>query len=65
MLNRKLEFVEAGGGIVKDLLAEIAKHLVDDPDQVTVKEIVSSKTIVLKLAVAKQDVDFPQKSRHG
>ena len=42
---------------MKDLLAEIAKQMVDYPDQVSVREIDGEKTIVLELAVAKQDLN--------
>ena len=41
---------------MKNLLAEIAKQLVDYPDQVKVKEIDSGHTMVLELSVAKQDI---------
>ena len=41
---------------MKDLLAVIAEHMVDYPDQVSVKEIDGSNTIVLELEVAKQDL---------
>jgi hypothetical protein len=41
---------------IKELLAEIAKHMVDDPDQVSVREIDGENTIILELAVAKQDI---------
>ena len=41
---------------MKKLLAEIATNLVDDPDQVSVKEIDSDSTCVLELFVAKQDL---------
>lgn len=41
---------------MKELLAEIAEHMVDNPDQVSVKEIVGANTIVLELSVAKQDL---------
>jgi len=41
---------------MKELLAEIAKHMVDYPDQISVKKIDGKNTIVLELAVAKQDL---------
>ena len=41
---------------MKDLLAVIAKHMVDYPEQVSVREIDGANTIVLELAVAKQDL---------
>ena len=40
---------------MKNLLAEIAKHLVDYPEQVKVNEIDGGQTSVLELTVAKQD----------
>ena len=41
---------------MKDLLAEIARQLVDFPDEVKVNEIDSEQTIIIELSVAKQDV---------
>ena len=41
---------------MKNLLAEIAKHLVDYPEQVKVNEIDGGHTSVLELSVAKQDM---------
>jgi len=41
---------------MKELLAEIAEHMVDNPDQVSVKQIDGANTIVLELSVAKQDL---------
>ena len=41
---------------MKNLLAEIAKHLVDYPEQVKVNEIDGGHTSVLELSVAKQDI---------
>jgi predicted RNA-binding protein YlqC (UPF0109 family) len=41
---------------MKDLLAVIAKHMVDYPDQASVGEIDGENTIVLELTVAKQDL---------
>ena len=41
---------------MKNLLTEIAMQLVDYPEQVAVREIDGSQTIVLELAVAKQDL---------
>jgi predicted RNA-binding protein YlqC (UPF0109 family) len=41
---------------MKNLLAEIAKQLVDYPDQVRVNEIDGGHTMVLELSVAKQDI---------
>ena len=41
---------------MKNLLAEIAKQLVDYPDQVGVNEIDGGHTLVLELSVAKGDI---------
>lgn len=41
---------------MKNLLAEIARQLVDYPEQVIVNELGSRHTSVLELSVAKQDV---------
>jgi predicted RNA-binding protein YlqC (UPF0109 family) len=41
---------------MKDLLIQIAKSLVDNPEQVQVNEIVSTQTVVLELKVAKNDI---------
>jgi predicted RNA-binding protein YlqC (UPF0109 family) len=41
---------------MKNLLAEIAKQLVDYPDQVRVNEIDGGHTLILELSVAKQDI---------
>ena len=41
---------------MKNLLAEIARQIVDYPEQVKVKEIDGGHTMVLELSVAKQDI---------
>jgi len=41
---------------MKNLLTVIAKHMVDYPDQVSVREINGENTIVLELTVAKKDL---------
>ena len=41
---------------MKNLLTEIAKQLVDYPDQVRVNEIDGGHTLVLELSIAKQDI---------
>jgi hypothetical protein len=41
---------------MKDLISEIVKALVDEPDQVSVTEIESGHTIVLEVSVAKSDM---------
>ena len=41
---------------MKDLVIEIVKALVDQPDQVTVTEIEGGHTVVLELRVARSDM---------
>ena len=41
---------------MKDLLIQIVKVLVDNPEQVQVNEIESTQTVVLELRVAKNDM---------
>ena len=41
---------------MKDLLIQIVKALVDNPEQVQANEIVSAQTVVLELKVAKTDM---------
>jgi hypothetical protein len=41
---------------MKDLLVEIAKAMVDNPEQVKVAEIKGGQTTVLELSVAKEDL---------
>jgi predicted RNA-binding protein YlqC (UPF0109 family) len=41
---------------MKDLIAYIAKALVDKPDEVVVTEIVGQQTSVIELKVAKEDI---------
>jgi predicted RNA-binding protein YlqC (UPF0109 family) len=41
---------------LSDLLAYLARRLVDDPDAVRVEEEVRDDTVVLRLHVAKEDV---------
>ena len=41
---------------VKDLVAVISRHLVDNPDSVSVGEVSSGQTMVLELRVAKVDI---------
>jgi predicted RNA-binding protein YlqC (UPF0109 family) len=41
---------------MKDLIAYIAKALVDDPDSVHVNEVEGEKTSVIELTVAKEDL---------
>ena len=41
---------------MKDLIAEIVKALVDQPEEVSVNEIGGSQTTVLELRVAKTDM---------
>jgi predicted RNA-binding protein YlqC (UPF0109 family) len=53
--------------MIKDLIADIVKALVDQPDQVMVTEIESSQTVVLELSVAKSDMGkvIGKKGRHA
>ncbi|CAB1057119.1 KH domain RNA binding protein YlqC [Olavius sp. associated proteobacterium Delta 1] len=46
---------ERGNGM-KDLISDIAKALVDPPDQVSVTEIEGGHTVILELSVAKSDM---------
>jgi predicted RNA-binding protein YlqC (UPF0109 family) len=41
---------------MKDLLTEIARRMVDYPDQVKINEIESRQALILELSVAKQDL---------
>jgi len=41
---------------MKELLIQIVKALVDNPEQVQVNEIVSAQTVVLELRVDKNDM---------
>ena len=41
---------------MKDLIATIAKMLVDNPDQVVTSEISGQNTTVIELKVAKEDI---------
>ncbi|NPA48808.1 MAG: KH domain-containing protein [Thermodesulfobacteria bacterium] len=43
-------------GKLKDLIEEIAKALVDNPDAVEVREIEGEQTVVIELKVAKEDL---------
>ena len=41
---------------MKDLISDIVEALVDQPDQVTVTEVICDHTVVLELSVAKSDM---------
>ena len=41
---------------MRDLITEIVKALVDEPDQVEVTEVEGGQTIILELSVAKSDM---------
>ena len=41
---------------MKDLIADIVKALVDQPEQVTVTEIEGGHTVVFEISVAKSDM---------
>jgi predicted RNA-binding protein YlqC (UPF0109 family) len=43
-------------GDMKALITEIAKALVDEPDQVSIAEVPEEESIVLELRVAKRDL---------
>ena len=45
-----------GNGMVKDLISDIIKALVDQPDQVSINEIEAGQTVMLELKVAKSDM---------
>ena len=42
--------------IMKELLATIAKSLVENPDEVDIRPTVNDRTIILELKVAKEDM---------
>ncbi len=42
---------------MKDLIADIAKALVDRPEEVVVTEIEGAQTSVIELKVAKEDIE--------
>ena len=41
---------------MKELIERIAQAIVDDPEQVSVKEVEGERTIVLELKVSKRDI---------
>ena len=41
---------------MKDLITDIVKALVDQPEQVTITEIKGGNTVILELSVAKSDM---------
>lgn len=41
---------------MRELLSEVVKRLVDNPDQVKINEIQGATTLILELSVAKQDL---------
>ena len=45
-----------GGPMMKQLIEDIVKSLVDQPDQVQIKEVVGEHAHVLELSVAKEDL---------
>jgi hypothetical protein len=44
------------GGPMKDLVETIVKSIVDNPDEVVIKEIIGEKTTVIELKVAQPDI---------
>ena len=45
-----------GGWAMKDLITEIVKALVDQPEEVSVNEMGGGDTIILEVKVAKTDI---------
>ena len=45
-----------GGGVVKQLIEDIAKALVDIPEEVAVREVLGEQVTVLELRVAPSDL---------
>ncbi len=52
---------------MKDLISDIVKALVDQPDQVSVTEVKGGHTVVLELSVAKSDMGkvIGKRGRHA
>ena len=52
---------------MKDLISDIVKALVDQPDQVSVNEVEGGHTVVLELKVAKSDMGkvIGKRGRHA
>ena len=52
---------------MKDLISDIVKALVDQPEQVTVTEIETGNTVILELSVAKNDMGkvIGKRGRHA
>ena len=52
---------------MKDLIADIVKALVDQPEQVSITEIEGSHTVVLEISVAKSDMGkvIGKRGRHA
>ena len=44
------------GPLMKEFVAYIVKNLVDHPDQVEIKEIGGTQTLILELSVEKSDI---------
>ena len=57
---------ERGNGM-KDLISDIVKALVDQPEQVAVTEIEGGQTVVFELSVAKSDMGkvIGKRGRHA
>ena len=47
---------KGGDGTMKDLISDIVRALVDQPDQVSVNEVEGGHTVVLELRVAQSDM---------
>ena len=52
---------------MKDLISDIVRALVDQPDQVSVNEVEGGHTVVLELSVAKSDMGkvIGKRGRHA
>ncbi len=51
-----IQFGTERGNGMKDLISDIVKALVDQPEQVSVTEIEGGHTVILELIVAKSDM---------
>lgn len=55
-ISEMIPVFQNGGFAMKDLLENIAKSLVDNPDEVSVNEVEGEKLVVLELRVADEDM---------
>jgi hypothetical protein len=56
IVSANVQQLYPGRGTMKKLVEQIARALVDVPEQVSVNEIESHQSIVIELSVAKQDL---------